>query len=117
MLKSIAFGFLAAALTILPTTAFAGLVQESNQVSTQEGAAIGRSTNIQNNVNSNNQRQSSDRSAVGRRARVGATSQEQRSTQDNLQSGAAENRSTNIQNNRNENNQRQAETVRARRGR
>jgi hypothetical protein len=114
MLKSITFGLLAAALTIVPTTAFAGQFQENNQVSTQEGAALNGSINTQTNVNSNNQRQSSDRSVVGRRPRVGGTSQGQRSNQDNLQSGAAENGSINNQRNRNENNQRQVENVRVR---
>jgi hypothetical protein len=114
MLKSITFGLLAATLTIAPMTAFAGQVQDNNQVSTQEGAAINGSINRQTNVNSNNQRQSSDRAAVGSRARVGRTSQEQRSRQDNLQTGAAEDGSINSQNNRNNNNQRQLENVRTR---
>ena len=117
MLKSIAFGFLAAALTILPTTAFAGQSQENNQVSTQEGAAINGSRNTQTNTNSSNQSQFSNRSAGGRGARVGGTSQNQRSNQDNLQSGAAENGSINSQRNRNENNQTQVENVRTRRTR
>ncbi len=117
MLKSITFGLLAAALTILPSTAFAGQVQENNQVSTQEGAAINGSVNRQTNVNNSNQSQFSDRSSTGRRARVGKTSQHQGSNQDNLQSGAAENGSINSQRNRNDNNQTQVENVRSRRTR
>jgi hypothetical protein len=112
--KSIAFGLLAAALTIIPSTAFAGQSQDNSQVSTQEGAAINGSINRQTNTNSNRQTQVSERSAAGRRARVGGASQTQRSAQDNLQTGAAEDGSINTQRNRNDNNQRQVENVRAR---
>jgi hypothetical protein len=112
--KSIAFGLLAAALTIIPSTAFAGQSQDNSQVSTQEGAAINGSVNQQRNTNINNQSQSSNRSAAGRRARVGGTDQSQRSAQDNLQTGAAEDGSRNTQDNTNRNNQRQVENVRAR---
>jgi hypothetical protein len=111
--KSIAFGLLAAALTIIPSTAFAGQSQDNSQVSTQEGAAIGGSVNQQRNTNTNNQSQVSDRSASGRRGRVGRTDQSQRSAQDNLQTGAAEDGSRNTQDNRNDNDQKQFERVRA----
>jgi hypothetical protein len=116
MLKSITFGLLAAALTIVPSTAFAGQVQESNQINTQQGAAINGSINSQTNTNSNNQVQVSNRSASGRHTHAPRTSQVQRSNQDSQQTGAAEDGSINRQNNRNDNNQRQFENVRVRRG-
>ncbi len=106
--KTIAFSLLAAAMVLMPITAFAG-EQYSEQVTVQEGAAQNSSTNIQRNTNISVQRQYKGGSVSGRYGicRNSSSTQEQRSIQDSTQTGSAINSSRNTQNNNNLSSQRQ----------
>jgi hypothetical protein len=106
--KTVAFSFLAAAMVLIPTTAFAG-EQYSEQVTVQEGSSINGSTNVQRNSNISVQRQYQGRSIGARNGtcRSGSSTQEQRSVQDSSQTGTAIDSSRNTQNNSNVSRQRQ----------
>ncbi len=106
--KTVAFSLLAAAIVLIPTTAFAG-EQYSEQVTVQEGAALNSGTNVQRNSNISVQRQYKRATVIGSygTCRNSSSTQEQRSTQDSTQTGSAINSSRNTQNNNNVSTQRQ----------